>query len=115
MVAVPGHEILITQDLVYHGVHVFIAEKAFDTWLAGLRHYESLPYSHILPGHGLPDGPELYERMSHYLVTARDLFSKSFDGEDLKARLITAFPDFTGSAMLDHQKRFLFPPAKQKV
>jgi len=54
IVAVPDHEILITQDLVYHGVHVFIAEKAFDIWLAGLRHYESLPYGHILPGHGRP-------------------------------------------------------------
>jgi len=85
IVAAPDHEILITQDLVYHGVHVFIAEKAFDTWLGGLRHYESLPYSHILPGHGLPGGPELYGRMSHYLVAARDLFSKSCDGEDLKA------------------------------
>src|SRR5262249_37657083 len=96
-------------------VHVFIAEKAFDTWLTGLQHYEELRYTQILPGHGTPGGPELYERMRHYLVTARDLFSKSEDGDDLKARLIAAFPGFTGTAMLDHQKRFLFPWAKQKT
>ena len=45
MVGIPEHKILITQDLVYHCVHVFIAEKAFDTWLAGLQHYEKLPYT----------------------------------------------------------------------
>lgn len=115
MMGIPDHKILITQDLVYNAVHVFIAEKAFDSWLAGLQHYESLPYRYILPGHGRPSGPELYDRMRHYLVTARDLFFKSKDGDDLKARLIAVFPDFTGTAMLDHQKRFLFPLAKQKT
>jgi hypothetical protein len=53
--------------------------------------------------------------MGHYLVTARSLFSKSKDGDDLKGRLIAAFPEFTGTAMLDHQKRFLFPSAKHKA
>jgi glyoxylase-like metal-dependent hydrolase (beta-lactamase superfamily II) len=114
MVGFPDQKILITQDLVYHGVHVFIAEKAFDTWLAGLRHYQQLPFEHVLPGHGAPGGPELYERMSRYLVSARDLISKSKDGDDLKRKLIAAFPDFTGTVMLDHQKRFLFPPGGTK-
>lgn len=114
MVGIPDQKILITQDLVYHGVHVFIAEKAFDNWLAELHYYEQLSFAHVLPGHGAPGGPELYLRMSHYLVTARDLFSKSTDGDDLKRRLIAAFPDFTGTAMLDHQKRFLFPPPQEK-
>ena len=115
IMGIPDRKILITQDLVYHGVHVFIAEKAFDSWLAGLQQYAGLPYTHILPGHGAPSGPELYESMGHYLSTARDLFSKSKDGDELKARLIESFPDFTGTAMLDHQKRFLFPPARHKA
>lgn len=115
MVGIPDHQILITQDLVYHGVHVFIAEKAFDTWLAGLQQYKRLPYTHVLHGHGTPGGPELYERMESYLATARDLFSKSKDGDELKAQLIAAFLDFTGTAMLDHQKRFLFLLTQHKA
>ncbi len=114
MVGIPDHKILITQDLVYHGVHVFIAEKSFDSWLGGLRHYQQLPFTRVLPGHGRPGGPELYERMENYLVTARELLSTSKDGDELKARLIAEFPDFTGTAMLDHQNRFLFPPAKHE-
>jgi glyoxylase-like metal-dependent hydrolase (beta-lactamase superfamily II) len=115
MVGIPDQKILITQDLVYHGVHVFIGERAFETWLAGLQHYQQLPFTRVLPGHGAPGGPELYERMSHYLVTARDLLFQSKDGDDLKGRLIAAFPDFTGTAMLDHQKRFLFSPGQEKT
>jgi glyoxylase-like metal-dependent hydrolase (beta-lactamase superfamily II) len=110
MIGIPDKKILITQDLVYRGVHAFIAERAFDTWLAGLHYYKQLPFEHVLPGHGAPGGTELYEQMSHYLVTARGLLSKSTNGDDLKSRLIAAFPDFTGIAMLDHQRRFLFPP-----
>jgi hypothetical protein len=56
----------------------------------------------------------LYELMEDYLVTARELLSTSKDGDELKARLIAEFPGFTGTAMLDHQNRFLFPPAKHK-
>src|SRR5262249_47066831 len=107
------HRILITQDLIYNGVHVFISERAFDTWSANLRRYKAQAYEKILPGHGAPGGAELYDRMQNYLGSARDLLLKASDGDDLKARLIAAFPDFCGWALLDHQKRFLFPPRKE--
>lgn len=113
MVGFPEHGILITQDLVYNGVHVFISERAFDSWSSALQHYKSQAYERILPGHGAPGAKELYHRMQNYLSTARDLLSKASDGDDLKARLIVAFPDFGGRALLDHQKRFLFPPRKE--
>jgi glyoxylase-like metal-dependent hydrolase (beta-lactamase superfamily II) len=109
MVGFPDHGILITQDLVYHAVHVFIAERAFDTWGAALRKYQELPYEKLLPGHGAPGGPELYDAMLHYLSIARGCLSQASDGDDLKVRLIAAFPVFGGRVLLDHQKRFLFP------
>jgi glyoxylase-like metal-dependent hydrolase (beta-lactamase superfamily II) len=109
MIGIPDKKILITQDLIYHDVHAFIGERGLDTWLAGIHYYKQLPFEQVLPGHGEPGGPQLYERMSHYLVTARGLLSKSTNGDDLKSRLIAAFPDFTGIAMLDHQRRFLYP------
>jgi glyoxylase-like metal-dependent hydrolase (beta-lactamase superfamily II) len=113
MIGIPEHRILITQDLIYNGVHVFISERAFDTWFAALQHYREQPYEKLLPGHGVPGGPELYDRMQNYLSTARELLSQSSDGDDLKARIIAAFPHFGGHALLDHQKRFLFPAQKE--
>jgi len=113
MIGLPEHGILITQDLIYNGVHVFLGEQAFDSWSAALRACRRLPYDKILPGHGDPGGPELYDSMLHYLATARELLGKSRDSDDFKARLLTEFPDFGGAALLDHQKRFLFPPRKE--
>jgi glyoxylase-like metal-dependent hydrolase (beta-lactamase superfamily II) len=110
MIALPDQGILITQDLVYHHVHVFVGEKAFDTWTRALEAYREVGYAKILPGHGLPGGPELYDEMLHYLSVVRDEYSKARDGEDLKRRLFAAFPDYGGQLMVEHEIRFLFPP-----
>ena len=109
MIGFPEQGMLITQDLIYNGVHAFISERTFDSWADGLRLYKAQAYGKILPGHGAPGGKELYDRMQNYLSAARELLAKASDGDDLKARLIAAFPDFGGRTLLDHQKRFLFP------
>ena len=110
MIALPDQGILITQDLVYHRVHVFVGEKAFETWARALEAYRELGYGKVLPGHGLPGGPELYDEMLHYLSVVRDEYSKARDGEDLKRRLFAAFPHYGGQLMVEHEIRFLFPP-----
>jgi len=109
MIALPDHGILITQDLVYHQVHVFVGEKAFDTWASAIREYRKRDFKQILPGHGAPGGPDLYDGMLHYLSVAREEFSKSQNGADLKRRLVAAFPDYGGLLMVDHEMHFLFP------
>jgi glyoxylase-like metal-dependent hydrolase (beta-lactamase superfamily II) len=112
VVGLPHHGILVTQDLIYNKVHVFLGEKAFDSWADALGNYQQLPYARILPGHGDPGGSELFDAMRHYLAVAREALSQAVDPADLKHRLIAAFPDFDGHALLDHQMRFLFPPRK---
>jgi glyoxylase-like metal-dependent hydrolase (beta-lactamase superfamily II) len=109
MIGLPDHGILITQDLIYNRVHVFIGEHAFDKWAAALQRTEALHYDTFLPGHGSPGGPELYGAMLGYLNVARDAYATSADGAELKARLTSAFPDYRGHVLLDHQMRFLFP------
>lgn len=92
MVGFPDHGVLITQDLLYNRVHVFIGEHAFDSWAAALQSTQALDYDTLVPGHGSPGGPELYGAMLHYLDTARDALSRSDTGAELKSRLIAAFP-----------------------
>ena len=112
MVALPDHELLIAQDLVYHNFHVFIAERAFDPWIAALKRYQGQGFTKVLPGHGAPGGSELFAKMADYLGFSRQALSESSDGEGFKARLISAFPNFPGQVLLDHQVRFLFPRKK---
>ena len=111
MIGLPDHGILITQDLIYNGVHVFMGERAFDSWAAALQRTQALNYDTLLPGHGEPGGPELYAAMSNYLGVAREELAASNNGAELKARLVAAFPDHRARELLDHQMRFLFPQA----
>jgi glyoxylase-like metal-dependent hydrolase (beta-lactamase superfamily II) len=113
VVGLPDHGILGTQDLIYNQVHVFIGEKAFASWADALDEYQKLAYTQILPGHGAPGGTELFYDMRHYLSVAQQALSQANDPADLKRRLIAAFPDFQGHALLDHQMRFLFPQARR--
>jgi glyoxylase-like metal-dependent hydrolase (beta-lactamase superfamily II) len=109
MIGLPDHGVLITQDLIYNGVHVFIGEQTFDSWDAALKTYRALPYERIFPGHGAPGGPELYDHMARYLSVARAALAQASGLADFKQRLITALPEFSGEALLDHEMRFLFP------
>jgi hypothetical protein len=74
-----------------------------------LSKYKRLHYDVILPGHGAPGGKKLYDDMLQYLSVARDAYAQASDAGDLKVLLITAFPEFGGQVLLDHQMRFLFP------
>jgi glyoxylase-like metal-dependent hydrolase (beta-lactamase superfamily II) len=109
MIGLPDHGVLITQDLIYNGVHVFIGEQAFDTWDDALKTYRALPYERIFPGHGAPGGKELCDGMAHYLSVARAALAHASGSADFKQRLIAAFPEFTARTLLDHEMRFLFP------
>src|SRR5262249_24796105 len=113
MVGLPDRGILITQDLLYSGIHVFVGEQAFESWAAALQRTQALDYDTFLPGHGSPGGPELYGAMQHYLEAAHDAYAKSNSGAELKARMIAAFPQHRGRVLLDHQMRFLFPKPAQ--
>jgi glyoxylase-like metal-dependent hydrolase (beta-lactamase superfamily II) len=113
MVGLPDRGILITQDLLYNGVHVFIGERAFDSWTAALQRTQALDYDTLLPGHGVPGGPELYGAMLQYLEVAQDAYAKSNSGDELKTRMVVAFPHCRGRILLDHQMRFLFPKPAQ--
>jgi len=112
MVGLPEQGILITQDLVYNRVHAMVGEKAFESWTETLEKAQNETYKKVLPGHGAPGGKELYSQMQHYLSTARRVYAVAADGEDMKNKMIQAFPEYGGVGMLDQQKRFLFPGVK---
>ena len=109
MIGLPDEKILITQDLLYDRVHVFIGEKAFDSWNQALDRTVVLPFDHYLPGHGDPGGKELFASMKSYLATAKREHTTASNGEAFKQAMIAAFPDFRVLALLAHELRFLFP------
>ena len=50
---------------------MFLGEKSFARWLEALDHYETLPYTRILPRHGAPGGKELFVQMRECMRAAK--------------------------------------------
>jgi glyoxylase-like metal-dependent hydrolase (beta-lactamase superfamily II) len=109
MIGLPKHSILITQDLMYNHVHVFVGEKAFANWAEALNETRRLHYKRFLPGHGDPGGHDLFDEMRDYLAVARKAYLDADNADEFKQRLIKDFPDYQGRMLLDHQARYLFP------
>ncbi len=112
MLAFPGRGVMIAQDFLYNRVHPFLGERSIDTWAAALRDHQlnATKFRTLLPGHGLPAGVELYGEMLAYLSFAKRLLTDVRDPAIFKSRIVSAFPNYGGRVVLDHEARFLFPP-----
>jgi glyoxylase-like metal-dependent hydrolase (beta-lactamase superfamily II) len=108
-IALPDQGVVITQDLAFNNVHLFIGGRTLESWAAALREYRQLPYDAVLPGHGAPGDRRLYDRALEYLAVAGPALAEATTGEALKATLIRRFPDYRGRALLDIQNQYLFP------
>jgi glyoxylase-like metal-dependent hydrolase (beta-lactamase superfamily II) len=117
-IAVPGAGVLISQDVLYNGVHLFLGEHAFDAWQAAITTLEALPCETIIPGHGLPRGDGLpagrsiYAANREYRTVAARAFAEAAGPADLNQRLQAAFPSYGGTAMQGLQNFYLYPEAR---
>ena len=117
-IALPDAGVLITQDVLYNGVHLFLGEHAFDAWQAAITTLEALPYETIIPGHGLPrgdglpDGRAIYAANREYLAVAARALAAASGPADLNQRLEQAFPSYVGTAMQGLQNFYLYPGAQ---
>ena len=117
-IALPDAGVLISQDVLYSGVHSFLGEHAFSAWQAAITALEALPYETILPGHGLPRGDglpvgrSLYDANREYLAVAAKAFAEANGPADLNQRLEAAFPSYGGTAMQGLQNFYLYPTGR---
>lgn len=118
IVVPPDAGVLITQDALYNGVHLFLGEHAFDAWQTVITTLEAPPYETIIPGHGLPRGdglPEgraIYDANREYLTVAAKAFAEANGPADLNQRLEAAFPSYGGTTMQGLQDFYLYPGAR---
>jgi glyoxylase-like metal-dependent hydrolase (beta-lactamase superfamily II) len=109
-VAMPAESMMITQDLLYNHVHLFLGERRFDGWKQALLEYKALSFKSVFPGHGAPGRASLYDENVAYLDFANAHLAVAKSGDDFKALLIKQYPTYGGLALLDHEMRFLFKP-----
>lgn len=108
IMALPDADAVIVQDVVYDRAHPFLGERRFEGWRTALEQCRALPYGIVLPGHGMPGGRALYDRMIEYLDFAEDTLEASATAGEFERRLRRRFPEHGGIKVLEHQLRFLF-------
>jgi glyoxylase-like metal-dependent hydrolase (beta-lactamase superfamily II) len=104
---VPDQKTLLTSDLTYHDVHAWagqgVLREHVANWvrvLGDLKAKYSDSEMVVLPGHGAPSDPTLFDRMRVYL----DDFISAVDGErtdaDALARMTRLYPGFEQEGFL---------------
>lgn len=63
----PEERVLFTGDLVFHGGTPFALSGSPRGWLSALEQMSALRPEVVVPGHGEPGGPELFEPVADYL------------------------------------------------
>ncbi|WP_207406220.1 hypothetical protein [Rathayibacter sp. SD072] len=106
VIRLPEQGILVAQDLVYHGTHVFVGHNDIARWQEILLSCADPSYETILPGHGLPAGQEVLKQMQAYLAVASDVLGT--DGEAYKRTMLERFPELGAPFVIDIGNCYLF-------
>ena len=110
VIKVQSAGVVATGDIVYSGTHIILAGNP-DTWTDALNDLKATSdeYPIVLPGHGVPAGPGVYDENIAWLATASELIDTATSGEEFKAGLIDAFPDLELEGAIDFAVPTLFP------
>lgn len=110
IVKLPDHGVIATGDIVYSGVHLILAGQV-DTWTVALNDLAATSnlYTIVLPGHGVPATPAVYDENIAWLAKAGELIGSVDNADDYRQGLLDAFPDLGMPAAIDFVIPFLFP------
>ena len=70
-VYLPKEQILCTGDAVVNGPHNFTGHANLTNWPAVIQHAKKLSVRHVLPGHGIPAGPEILDGQMQFFTDLR--------------------------------------------
>ena len=101
VIKIPEVKANILQDIVYNKTHLFISGNTEGWRKAILKEEKQKNYNLILPGHGKPTGPAIFQTDLKYLDFANKALSESKSKEEYKAKLLAEYPDYGGDHLID--------------
>ncbi len=108
VITLPDHGVVAAGDLLYSDYHA-VMSPTFDSWLTILDTLAATEgIEVVIPGHGPPGGPELFDGGIDYLTTAQSIFADSTDAESFNAAMVEAHPDHLGANLLEFGSDRLF-------
>jgi glyoxylase-like metal-dependent hydrolase (beta-lactamase superfamily II) len=86
---------LITGDLVYNNVHLWLKDTKPPGWITALKDLDGRPeIKAVFPGHGEPGGPELIGATLGYLQKFEEVVAATKKQKELIAKVKEAYPDY---------------------
>ena len=89
---------LVTHHMVYNGMHAFLS-PVMEPWKAGLKKFQSMGRKWIMAAHGIPAGPEVWEKQLKYIATAENIIAAAPTLELAAAGIANSYPSY-GAAFL---------------
>jgi glyoxylase-like metal-dependent hydrolase (beta-lactamase superfamily II) len=116
MLSVPEIGLLVAGDVVYNGVHQYLAESngsaGIDDWLAALDVAEALRPAAVVAGHknpGASDNPSQIQATRQYLTDARRLLVSSERAQEFYEGMLALHPNRLNPGALWGAAITLFP------
>ncbi|MBF4472566.1 hypothetical protein [Flavobacterium sp. HJJ] len=101
VIKIPEIKANILQDIVYNKTHLFISGNT-EGWRKAIKKEESeKKYTLILPGHGKPTDPSIFQTDLKYLDFVDKTLESSKSKEEYKAKLLAEYPDYGGDHLID--------------
>lgn len=100
--SIPSQGALLTGDLAYNQVHLWLAEGRPEGWLKALKSLKSIEgLKRIYPGHGAVEGVELLSVNEAYIAKFLEITSRSADAKVAAEALKKAFPQYSLGVIAD--------------
>ncbi len=98
---IPSTKALLTGDLTYNNVHLWLRENRPEGWLEILDRFERLYPLSVHPGHGPTAGPELMEANRGYIHAFVAATATPATKEEAAAKLKSRFADYALPVIVD--------------
>lgn len=109
IIKLPELGVVIAQDLVYSGVHLWLGMGFFDKWKEELKKMAATEgFDYVLAGHGLPCTKDEVMNNYNYINTAQEIFEQKLGKDAYKEALLKAYPHRESPMMFDLYLGFLF-------
>jgi glyoxylase-like metal-dependent hydrolase (beta-lactamase superfamily II) len=98
---IPSTRALLTGDLAYNGVHLWLRENRPEGWLAILERLERLAPLAVYPGHGPAGDARIIAANRAYIEAFLTATAPPATKEEAKAKLTGQYPDFALPVIVD--------------
>ena len=99
---IPSARTLIAGDLLFAHSHSYLADlDSPDLWIKALNYVRGIgPVDVVYPGHGPVSGPEIFDEMTRYMETYRQVARPGVRVTEVARAMMQRYPDYDGAILL---------------